>query len=237
MIKDGFSIFLTDLNQLGYLPEATVNWIALMGWSFDDHTEFFTMPDLIEKFSMDRLNPSPAAINFTKYDHFNGLHIRNLAQEDLTRRLKPFLAQAGYTVDDTQLAKITPIVQERLGGLDEIVPLAGFFFQEMVHPTLEDLVAKKLTARESAEAARKALAVLESLPGEITPATAEPPLRMLVEELGLSAGQVFGILRVAVTGQTVSPPLFESMEIIGRQKTLERILSAIQMLEAAEEQP
>lgn len=237
MIKDGFSIFLTDLNQLGYLPEATVNWIALMGWSFDDHTEFFTMSDLLEKFSMDRLNPSPAAINFTKYDHFNGLHIRNLAQDDLTRRLKPFLVQAGYSVDDAQLAKITPIVQERLGGLDEIVPLAGFFFQETVHPKLEDLIAKKLTARESAEAARKALAVLESLPGEITPANAEPPLRMLVEELGLSAGQVFGILRVAVTGQTVSPPLFESMQIIGREKTLQRIRSAIQMLEAAQDQP
>ena len=77
-MKDGHSIFITDLRQLGYLPEAVVNWIALMGWSYDDHTEFFTMDDLIEKFSLDKLNPSPAAINFTKLDHFNGLHIRSL---------------------------------------------------------------------------------------------------------------------------------------------------------------
>ena len=79
VMKDGYSIFLGDLEELGYLPEGVVNWIALMGWSYDDHTEFFTMDDLIEKFSLDKLNPSPAAINFTKLDHFNGLHIRALA--------------------------------------------------------------------------------------------------------------------------------------------------------------
>ncbi len=78
LIKDGHSIFVKDFDSLGYLPEAVVNWITLMGWSFDDHTEFFSLQDLVEKFSLTRLNPSPAAINFTKLDHFNGLHIRNL---------------------------------------------------------------------------------------------------------------------------------------------------------------
>src|SRR5690606_3610797 len=104
------------------------------------------------------------------------------------------------------------------------------FFQDEVHPEPEELIGKKMTASESAAAARRSLEILESLP-EITPETAEEPLRNLVEEMGLKAGQVFGILRVAVTGQKVSPPLFESMEIIGKEKVLERIRRAIDILE------
>ncbi|RPI22062.1 MAG: glutamate--tRNA ligase, partial [Chloroflexota bacterium] len=84
---DGHSIFIGELQELGYLPEAVANWVALMGWSYDDHTEFFTMSDLVEKFSLNGLNPSPAAINFTKLDHFNGLHIRSLPAEELAHRL------------------------------------------------------------------------------------------------------------------------------------------------------
>jgi len=95
LMKSGKSIFLTDLEAMGYLPEAVVNWIALMGWSYDDRTEFFTLPDLIEKFSIAKLNPAPAAINFTKFDHFNGLHIRNLSAQEFARRVKPFFQRAG----------------------------------------------------------------------------------------------------------------------------------------------
>ncbi len=229
-MKDGYSIFLTDLEGLGYLPEAVVNWIALMGWSYDDHTEFFTMQDLIEKFSLDKLNPAPAAINFTKFDHFNGLHIRSLALDDLAGRIKPFFTQAGIDADDARLRKIAPIVQERLGGLDEAPAMAGFFFKENVEPNREDLVGKNLTPAASANAVRIALTLIEGLP-ELTHTTMEAPLRELGEELGLSAGQLFGILRAAVTGQTVSPPLFESMEIIGREKVLARLRRAVALLE------
>lgn len=228
--KDGYSIFITDMAAAGYIPEGVVNWIALMGWSYDAHTEFFQMADLIEKFSVDRLNPSPAAINFSKLDHFNGLHIRALDHPDLARRVKPFLEAAGYTVDDARLLKIMPILQERLGTLDDAVEMAGFFFKERVTPQPEDLAAKGMTAAESARAARQARNILSDL-DEITPATAEPPLRDLVTKLDIKPGQLFGILRVAVTGQKVSPPLFESMEIIGRQAVLERLDAAIELLE------
>jgi glutamyl-tRNA synthetase len=228
-MKDGFSIFISDFEELGYLPEAVVNWIALMGWSYDDQTEFFTLPDLVEKFSLDRFNPSPAAINFTKLDHFNGLHIRNLMPEELARRVKPFLVKAGYQVNDELLVRIIPLVQERLGTLDEVVNFAGFFFLEDVAPTIDDLVAKGLTREQTAKVAERCLEVLRSLP-DITHAHAEPPMRNLVDELGLTAGQVFGILRVAVTGQKVSPPLFESMEIIGKEKVVSRVARAIQLL-------
>lgn len=230
-IQDGHSIFVKELQGLGYLPEAVINWITLMGWSYDDHTEFFTMPDLIDKFSLDRFNPSPAAINFSKLDYFNGLHIRTLPVEDLARRIKPFFLQQNLPADDARLLKIAPIIQERLVTLDDAPELAGFFFVDQVTPSPEELIAKGLTARQSADVAKACLSVLEQL-SVLTHESAEAPMRDLVEKLGYSAGQVFGILRVAVTGKKVSPPLFESMEIIGRDVVLARIREAIRLLEA-----
>ncbi len=230
LMKDGFSIFVKDFEELGYLPEAVVNWIVLMGWSYDDHTEFFTMQDLIEKFSLDRFNPSPAAINFSKLDHFNGLHIRSLSHEDLARRIKPFFLKAGIQADDARLLRIVPLIQHRIGTLDEAVDMAGFFFRDEVTPPVEDLVIQGLSAAQSAQVARRCLEVLKGLP-EINVETAEEPMRALVEALGLKPGQVFGLLRSAVTGQRVSPPLFESMAVIGREKVLERIERAIRLLE------
>jgi glutamyl-tRNA synthetase len=227
VMKDGYSIYLTDLEEMGYTPEGVRNWIALMGWSYDDHTEFFTMQDLLEKFSLERLNPSPAAINFSKLDHFNGLHIRALPPEELARRIQPYFESA----DLERLSLIAPIIRERLVTLDEAPQWAEFFFQDQVAPDQADLVPKNMTASQAASVARRCLAILQSLP-EITPEITEPPLRALVEELSVSAGQVFGILRAAVTGQTVSPPLFESMAIIGREKVLERVAAAIRILES-----
>lgn len=230
MLKDGQSIYIADLQALGYLPEAVVNWIALMGWSYDDRAEFFTMADLIEKFSLDRLNPSPAAINFSKLDHFNGLHIRSLAPDDLARRLKPFFERVGYQVEDDKLSRISPIIQERITTLDEAVEIAGFFFEEEVQPDPEELVGKNMDAASSTQAARRAYAVLAELP-EISPESAEGPMRQLAGELGLKAGQLFGILRIAITGQRVSPPLFETMAIVGKDKVLQRLAKAIELLE------
>jgi glutamyl-tRNA synthetase len=230
-MQDGHSIFATDLRQLGYLPEAVVNWIALMGWSYDDQQEFFLLDELVKKFSLQKLNPSPAAINFTKLDHFNGLHIRNLAAAELAARVKPYLLAAGLNVDDDRLLQIMPLVRERLVTLDEIVQWAGFFFREQVTANPQDLIGDKMSAAQSAEAARQAYQVLSGLP-DLAHATAEEPLRALAEQLALKPGQFFGILRVAVTGQKVSPPLFESMQIIGREKVLARIEQAIQALES-----
>ncbi len=230
LIKDGKSIFLKDLKILGYLPEAVVNWIALMGWSLDDHTEFFNMEDLVKGFSIDRLNPSPAAINFSKLDHFNGLHIRNKTNVEIAALIKPYFAHTGNSVNDEKLIKIAPIIQERMVTLDDCVSFAEFFFHEDVVPAVNDLIAKKLTAAESLRITKDLLQILESLP-DISHDIAEEPLRNYVENSGYKPGQVFGILRVAVTGQQVSPPLFESMEIIGREMVLKRVNNAIRLLE------
>ncbi|MFU8770801.1 MAG: glutamate--tRNA ligase, partial [Anaerolineales bacterium] len=149
LMKDGFSIYLLDLREMGYIPEAVVNWIALMGWGYDDHTEFFTIDDLIEKFSLERLNPAPAAINISKLDHFNGMHIRSLELADLAQRVKPYFEAAGYQVDDERLLEIAPLIQERLPTLDDAPRIAGFFFDEDVNPDPPELVGKNMTAAES----------------------------------------------------------------------------------------
>ncbi|MCI0521294.1 MAG: glutamate--tRNA ligase [Chloroflexi bacterium] len=228
-MQDGYSTYIKDLERLGYLPEAVINWIALMGWSYDDHTEFFTLNDLVEKFSLEKLNPSPAAINFTKFDHFNGLHLRSLAADDLARRVKPFYQRAGLTVDDEKLFKIAPLVQERLVTLDDAVAMSGFFFREEVAPRREDLLGKNMSAEQSAQALGRALGVMEGL-ADFSPEAADAPLRALAEGLGLQPGQLFGILRAAVTGQTVSPPLFESMAVMGRETALARVRNALRVL-------
>jgi glutamyl-tRNA synthetase len=229
-MKDGYSIFVKDLHELGFVPEGVLNWIVLMGWGVPED-DIMTLSQMVERFSLDNLTPSPAAINFAKLDHFNGTHIRMLAADDLAGRIRPYFEKAGYKVDDALLLKIVPLIRERLDILDDCVSFAGWFFQDKVSPAPEALVAKGLTPAQSAEVARKTYDILASLP-EITHAAAEPPMRALVATLGLSANQVFGILRVAVTGQAVSPPLFESMEILPRATVLERVQNAVKILES-----
>ncbi len=229
--KGGHSIFIKDLAELGYLPEAVNNWLALMGWSYDDHTEFFTLEDLVEKFDVRRLNPAAAAINFSKFDHFNGLHIRSLSTEDLANRLRPFFERAGYHVDTATLQRIAPLIQVRIVTLEDAPRLAGFFFEERVVPEAGALIGKKMSAADSVAALRlswKALAVLD----EFTAADLEPVMRQVADDLGFKAGQVFGVLRMAITGQAVSPPLFESMELIGRATVIERLEQAAVLLES-----
>jgi glutamyl-tRNA synthetase len=228
--KDGYSIYIEDLRELGYLPEAVVNWMVLMGWSLDDHTEFFAMQDLIENFSIDRLNPSPAAINFTKLDHFNGLHIRNTPIEKLAQLVKPFFEREGYRVDDSKLLKITPLIQERMVTLDDSIRYAGFFFEDTITPKAEEIPGKNMSVDETVKVLRDVIERLSALP-DVAHETAEPVMRAYLEESGYSAGQVFGIMRAAVTGQTVSPPLFESMVIIGKDVVIERLRNAIQILQ------
>lgn len=223
------AVFTLDLRDMGYLPEAVLNWIGLMGWSYDDHQEFFPMAEFIEKFSLEKLNPSPAAVNFSKLDHFNGLHIRALDTQDLTTRLLPFFEREGFPADRELIGQITPLVQERIRTLDEAVDMARFFFKKDISVETEDLIGKNMSAEESAQALDKTHTLIEALP-TLEHDPFEQALRDLAEELGLKAGQLFGMLRMAITGQRVSPPLIESMTIVGREKVLERIHNAADQL-------
>ena len=228
-MKNGYSIFVSDMKELGYIPEGVLNWIALMGWGVAED-DVLSLDQMIERFDINNLTASPAAINFARLDHFNGAHIRTLQNDDLARRLKPYFLREELSVDDYKLLQVIPLIRERMVTLDDCLPFAAWFFKDNVEPAPTDLVAKNLTAKQSGEVARKTYAILSGLPG-VSPAIAEPPMREYVESSGLSAGQVFGILRVAVTGQTVSPPLFESMEIVGKDEVLKRLKKAVEILE------
>ena len=231
LVRDGKSIFVSDFKDLGYLPAAVVNWMALIGWSYDDKTEFFTLEDLVEKFSLEKLNPAPAAINFSKLDHFNGLHIRAMDSADLAEGIRPFFEKEGYVIDDPEkLQHVAEALQIRLGTLAEAPQKAGFLFEDDIHPEPETLIGKKMNAAESLAMAKRIHELVASLP-DFSEATANQPLRDLAAELGLKAGHVFGFLRNAITAQKVSPPIFETMTIIGREKVRERIEQAIGMLE------
>jgi glutamyl-tRNA synthetase len=230
--ESGKPIFLADFGKMGYLPEAVVNWAALIGWSYDDKTEIFSMDELIEKFSIEKLSPAPAVLNYSKLEHFNGVYIRELDPADLAKRIQPFFEEAGYKVDEgAKLLKVAAVLQVRLAKLTEAPAMGGFFFLDEVHPEPESLVGKKMNVESSLEMARRIEGLLESFP-DLSEATANQPLRDLAIELGVKAGDVFGFLRNALTAQRVSPPVFETMEIIGRKKVLDRVRKAIVLLEA-----
>lgn len=225
------AIYPLDLRDQGYLPEAVVNWLALMGWSLDDRTEVFRLDELVRDFSLDRLTPSAAAVNYSKLDHFNGVHLRSLSPEDLAGRLVPVFARHGLTTSEADLRPMVPLIQERIRTLDEAVEMAGFIFRGPPSPTREELTGREMTAAASREAVRRARQVIGAQsPFEV--ARLEADLRALASELGLQVGQLFGILRVAVTGQRVSPPLIETMVLLGKPSSLERLDRAIEILEA-----
>jgi len=228
-MHDGYSVFIKDMEELGFTPEGVLNWMALMGWGVPEE-DVMSLDEMINRFDIDGLTPSPAAINFQKLDHFNGAHIRLLPGDELAARLKPFFVKAGYSVRDDLLLQIIPLIRERLVTLDDCVAFAGFFFKEDVQPIPAELIAKGLDAKQSALVARRSYEILSALP-DVNHPTAEPPMRAYVEQTGLSANQVFGILRVAITGQKVSPPLFESIQVIGKDTSLKRLKDAIKILE------
>ena len=223
------TIYPLDMRQAGYLPEAVVNWIALMGWSYDDRTEFFTMPELIRGFSLSKLTPSPAAVNYTKLDHFNGLHIRALALDDLNRRLLPVFQAAGLPVTEASLRPITPLIQERIRTLEEAVEMAGFFFRPDITPVSSTQLPKEMSAPMAVKALERAAEIADSA-ATFSAEPLEAALRHLAEELGLSAAQLFSLLRLAATGQSVSPPLVESLVVLGRSRTVELLHASARAL-------
>ena len=215
--------------QQGYLPEAMVNYLARVGWSYDDKTEIFSREELIRYFDLGGINNSSARFSYERLEWMNAYYIRHLDADDLARRLAPVMNQAGYRATAADLKPMAPLVQERLKTLNEAVGWLDFFFQDEIVYDAGQLIAKKMDAAGSLLAlqqAREMLAGLSSFEAE----TIDPALRALAETLELKVGQLLGIIRVAVTGKAVAPPLFETLAILGREKTLVRIDEGIEAL-------
>jgi glutamyl-tRNA synthetase len=218
-----------EFQQEGYLPEAMVNFLARVGWAYDDKTELFTRQELIEKFSLEGVNKSPAAFSYEKLEWMNGTYIRQLGMDDLAKRLMPFLTGAGLPADLATVRRIVPLVQERLKKLTDAAEWVDFIFVDRISYDPALLVGKKMTAADSLAALRKAREALAALP-DFEEETLEKALRALVGELGLKVGQLFGIIRVAATGKKVAPPLFGTLSVLGQERVLERLDKALEML-------
>ncbi|HYO61149.1 MAG TPA: glutamate--tRNA ligase family protein, partial [Actinomycetota bacterium] len=203
--------------EQGFLPEAMVNYLALLGWSYDDKTNVFSVDELIERFTLERVGKNPAADDVAKLEWLNGHYIRLLADAELASRIVPFCSSAGFDADIETLTAVAPLIKERLKRLDEAPGMIRFLFED-VPP--EGKALKALDGQEDYLAA--VAGGVEALEKWTTPAI-EEVLRGLAEERGLKPKQAFQPLRAAVTGTLVSPPLFESMELLGREKTLRRL--------------
>lgn len=215
-------VFVRTFQEIGYLPEAMVNYMALVGWSYDDKTEIMSLDELVERFSLERVNPSPAAWNYDKLNHFNGHYIRQLAVEDLTGRLLPYLAKAGINADRETMLKIVPHIQERLTVLSDAAEWVDFFFVDTLPEfDLELLVPKKLTLADIPPILQKARDTLAQT--RFSHDAIDAALRAAAAALELKAGQMFQPIRVAVCGKMVAPPLFETLEILGKEKVLARL--------------
>jgi glutamyl-tRNA synthetase len=225
----------------GYLPEAVLNYLALLGWSLDGETTMITRDMLKESFSLDRVSSNPAILDTDKLDWMNGVYIRELGTEGFVDRMTPLLVDAGLTTADQVealqpwLLKLAPLVSERIKRLDEIVPMVGFLFVDRLE--LDPAARAKVLGADGASAAlaaaRTALAALLVF----ETAAIEEALRALPEQLGLKTKLVFQAVRVAVTGTTVSPPLFESLELLGREKSLARLDAAAAGVDEAAPRP
>ena len=207
-----------ELRDRGYLPEAVRNYLALLGWGADDETTFFTTEELQRLFSLERVSKSPAVFDEQKLRWMNGRYLRELAVPDLTARLEALTGRTG-------LEGAAAITQEKISTLDEFWPLARSFFDGPAEdPEARDRFVGTDQGQAALEAARAALAELAE---PWTAETVETALRGAVEGSGLKAKQVFQPLRVALTGSTVSPGIFETVALLGRQESLARLDAAL----------
>jgi glutamyl-tRNA synthetase len=219
---------VVEFREKGYLPEAIVNYIALLGWSLDDSREFFTLQELEQLFSLERLNKASATFDYKKLDWFNGQYIRRLEPRRLVRLLLPYLQAAGLVSDPPTpresriLEGLPALVQERLTVLAEAVELTRFLFQDVEIPAAEELVPKRWDAARTADALGRAEQLLGGFDAR-SDAQAEQDFRSLAEEMGVKLGDLLLPVRVAVTGSRVSPPLFGSMRLLGEGEVTKRI--------------
>ena len=227
---DNHSIFIHDLRNKGYHPEAIINWMALMGWSLDDKQEDFKLADLEKVFKLERINPSPAAVNFSKLDYFQGKHVRQMSDTEVAASVQPFLRKSGIVPDKEMLLSLVPLIKNRIVTFEDSVEWLSFFFTKEIMISPSEFTNKKSTQEETLVILQNVKLTLEQLQ-EFKHESIETELRSLAETMGLKLGQLLNPVRLAISGQKVSPPLFETLEILGENLVHSRIEKAIKLLD------
>jgi glutamyl-tRNA synthetase len=212
------AVSVAEFREAGYLSEALVNYLALLGWSYDDRTTIMSREELVERFTLERVSASPAVFDYGKLEWMNGIYLRELSPEEYADRLLAYLQERGFAGDEETIRAAAPLVQEKISTLGEFPAFARFLFERVApDPDLLDGAGPLLAA------AGAALADVEPFERE----EIEAALRGLAEREGLKPREAFGPIRLAVTGSKVSPGLFESIELLGRDETRERLASAL----------
>jgi glutamyl-tRNA synthetase len=224
---------ITEYIEAGYLPEALFNFLALLGWSLDDKTELMTRDEIVENFSLERISRTAAVFNKEKLTWMNGVYLRGLSLDDLVRRAMPFLEKGlspdvKRPLDIDYVRKIMPLVQERARTLDEVPQLSDFFFVDELEYEAGTLPGK-LNKSEAARALKTSItAIKEAKNWDAN--SLEAVFRPMADDLKLKTGVFFGLLRVAMTGKTATPPLFQTMEVLGKECCLRRLKAALTMI-------
>ncbi|MCD6390833.1 MAG: glutamate--tRNA ligase [Dehalococcoidia bacterium] len=224
---------ITEYQKQGYLADAMVNFLALLGWSLDDHTELLSREDLIKHFSLERVGKTAAIFNKDKLEWMNGVYLRALSLGEFVQQAMPFLDRdlpetVKRPLDNDYVSQVLSLIQERAKTLADVPQLASFFFDDVQYDA-----GLLLSKKRDAKSAAKAMTIASQKLEEITTwdaTTIEDVLRPLATKLNLSTGELFGLLRIAITGRTAAPPLFQTMAILGKGKCLERINKALQLL-------
>jgi glutamyl-tRNA synthetase len=252
--RHGPVVSVTTYRDAGFLPQAFINFLCLLGWSPKNDREQMSRQELVDAFSLEGINRANAVVNFKENassspviaseagdvgvayqeDTFdpkalwlNAEHIRGLAIEDLCQRLLPIVRQAGFQVTPEQMLRITPLIRERIKLLRDVLSAADFFFADQLPPyDPGELIPQKGDAAMALKVLRRAKEVLAKVEFKHDPL--DQALRAAAQQLGIKAGQMFQPIRVAVCGRKNAPPLFETLEVLGRETTLARIAQAIQ---------
>jgi len=225
---------ISEYEEQGYLPEAMFNFLALLGWSLDDRTELLSREELIKHFSLERISKTAAIFNRRKLEWMNGVYLRRLSPMEFAQQATAFLdrdlpSSVKRPLDIDYVRQITPLLQERAKTLGKIPQLADFFFLDKLQYDAGLLLAKGINAKSAADSVQTAIQKLGSIKTWDV-RSLEDALRPLAVELNLSTGNFFGLLRVAITGRTAAPPLFQTMAVLGREKCLNSLAVAWQRL-------
>ena len=225
-------VLVQEFIDAGYLPAAVMNFLTNIGWNYGDNEEIFTTAQAIERFDLKDVNPANSAYPIAKLDWLNSQYIQRTDVGELSQLLKPILEKAGYVVDDARLERVAPLLQVRLKSTRDVVPMAGFFFADWASfkaPPADILIQRKMDRARTSVILRGALPILQRL-DNFGHEAQHAAMTEFAKAIGYKNGQVFGSLRAAITGQRVSPPTFESMEILGKAESLRRIALALQSL-------
>ena len=229
------STSVRDFKAKGYLPEALINYVSMVGWSYDGEREFFTKDELCEVFSLEKINKAPGVFDYKKLEWYNGMYIRQKSDGQLTDMLIPYLVDAGFVSgnpsesETAKIAALVPIIKERLKVLGDVVDMARFLFAEIEAPAVEDLLPKKQDIPTTLEVLVRVLPILRKL-GSVGDEVLEQELADIATLLDIKVNGVFMPIRVAITGSTVSPPLLDSIRLLGMDTAVARLERAITIL-------